>query len=263
MDQMILPFKKYAQFSGRASRSEYWMFQLLYFIVALFCIALMFLGVGERGLAGIFGGGWGTSTSLGFAILVAWVVLAFIPNLTVTVRRFHDQNLEGWYVLFYLIPWLGQLVVFIFMCLPGTEGDNKFGPDPKTKAEMPAVPPNQLIYAENPIAQHPSTQKLSISGFDATGRVVNLILDPQNSNRGDLAWTIGRSLSAHMPVDDKSVSREHAEIRMAGSSFTITDLGSTNGTKLNGRQLRIGEASQFQPGDTILVGKTELMVSAL
>lgn len=71
--------------------------------------------------------------SIGFLGLV-FVVLAFvglfIPTIAVQVRRFHDQNKSGWFALFNLVPYAGPLIIAIFMLIPGTQGDNDFGPDP-------------------------------------------------------------------------------------------------------------------------------------
>ncbi len=54
-----------------------------------------------------------------------------VPSIAVQVRRFHDQDKSGWFVLIGLIPILGGLVVLVFMFLEGTRGPNRFGPDPK------------------------------------------------------------------------------------------------------------------------------------
>jgi len=55
----------------------------------------------------------------------------FIPGLAVQVRRFHDQDKSGWFVLLALIPLVGSIAVFVFMLLEGTKGPNRFGEDPK------------------------------------------------------------------------------------------------------------------------------------
>jgi uncharacterized membrane protein YhaH (DUF805 family) len=59
------------------------------------------------------------------------IVAIIIPSLAVQVRRFHDQDKSGWFVLIGFIPFVGSLIVFVFMCLAGTDGPNRFGPDPK------------------------------------------------------------------------------------------------------------------------------------
>lgn len=239
------------------------MFQLLQAIILIFCLMLIFFGAGERGLAGIFGGGWGPTMTVGVALYVAWAVIALIPNIAVTVRRFHDQNLAGWMVLFYFLPWVGGLVILVFMCIPGTVGDNKFGSDPK-KASHDFVQPseNAGLISNRPNDEF-QVQKLSLSGFDGSGHIVKLILDPKAASVARRGWKIGRSTTADLPVNDRAVSREHAEIELSGSAFLIRDLGSTNGTMLNGRKLIAGETCQLWSGDTVIVGKVELSVSAV
>lgn len=104
MHWMILPFKRYADFTGRSRRMEYWMFTLLNVLL----IALLWLVVfGTAGLsnmadpgadpnayAALFGGA-------GLLILI-YVVAIIIPSIAVTVRRLHDRNLSGWW---YLASW--------------------------------------------------------------------------------------------------------------------------------------------------------------
>jgi len=120
MEWMLLPLKRYAEFSGRSRRKEYWMFLLGVIIVA---IVIGFI----EGLIGInqsVGGVYGPLT-----LLLALGLL--IPGLAVQIRRFHDQDKSGWFVLLNFIPLIGGIIVLVFMCLDGTPGPNRFGPDPK------------------------------------------------------------------------------------------------------------------------------------
>lgn len=129
-DWMILPLKRYADFSGRSQRKEYWLFVLFQIV------AVVLIGLVASVLFGAFDAE--TSSSLfpgltgGFLIVIGLAVLAlFIPNLAVQVRRFHDQDKTGWLVLLGFIPYLGGVIVFVFMLLEGTKGPNRYGPDPK------------------------------------------------------------------------------------------------------------------------------------
>lgn len=126
MDWMFMPLKRYADFGGRSQRMEYWMFAL--FQVLFLVFAAVILGVtgafeesGESAIGGL----------LLIVIFIAYLGLFFIPGLAVTVRRFHDQDKSGWLVLLNFIPYVGGLIVLIFMCLDGTQGENQYGPDPK------------------------------------------------------------------------------------------------------------------------------------
>lgn len=129
---MFEAFSNYSDFSGRASRSEYWLFQLLNFIVLLVTLPLILIGGG----ASASGGGGGLFFT-GAALFAFWVLIAFIPNVAVTVRRFHDHNISGWWylglLLFGLIPFVGLLAnlgLLWVLVRGGTWGPNRFGPDP-------------------------------------------------------------------------------------------------------------------------------------
>ncbi|MGE3691794.1 MAG: DUF805 domain-containing protein [Novosphingobium sp.] len=119
LDWMLMPLKRYADFNGRSRRKEYWFFVLGVFIAAVV------LGIieGVLGLTGMVGP-YGPLT----ALLLLGV---FIPAIACQVRRFHDQDKSGWFVLLSFIPFIGGLIVLVFMFLEGTKGDNRFGPDPK------------------------------------------------------------------------------------------------------------------------------------
>lgn len=120
MEWMLLPLKRYADFSGRSRRKEYWMFVLGVFIAAI----VLSIIEGIVGLSGMVGGVYGPLTTL-------FLLGILVPSIAVQVRRFHDQDKSGWFVLLALIPFLGGLAVLVFMCLEGTRGPNRFGPDPK------------------------------------------------------------------------------------------------------------------------------------
>jgi uncharacterized membrane protein YhaH (DUF805 family) len=124
MEWMIMPLKRYADFSGRSRRKEYWMFVLFQILVLFPLMAVGFV------LGDLSDGGEGGSIL--FLLLVgAFGLVFFIPSLAVQVRRFHDQDKSGWFILLGLIPYLGGLILLIFMCLEGTRGHNRFGADPK------------------------------------------------------------------------------------------------------------------------------------
>jgi uncharacterized membrane protein YhaH (DUF805 family) len=127
MDWMLMPLKRYADFSGRSCRQEYWMFYLFNILVVI-AFMLLFALVG-----GFSGGSEGMGTFAGIiggVLLLGWLALFFIPSIAVTVRRLHDQDKSGWFILINFIPYIGGIVVFVFMCLKGTAGPNRFGDDP-------------------------------------------------------------------------------------------------------------------------------------
>jgi uncharacterized membrane protein YhaH (DUF805 family) len=125
MEWMLMPLRRYADFSGRSRRKEYWLF-VLGFIIAI--IAAMIVE-SLLGMSGMIVEGYGPLSLL-------LVLALFIPALAVQVRRFHDQDKSGLFVLLGFIPFIGSIVVIVFMCFEGTRGDNRFGPDPK--GQVPA-----------------------------------------------------------------------------------------------------------------------------
>src|SRR5262249_25082199 len=106
-------FRKYAVFRGRASRSEYWFWALFQFLL-LFVFILM--DVALRGAGSVL------------ALLAALIM--FLPGLAVTVRRLHDSDNSGWWLLIWFVPLVGPITVIVFLCLRGTEGANRFGMGP-------------------------------------------------------------------------------------------------------------------------------------
>ncbi|EST58661.1 DUF805 domain-containing protein [Proteus hauseri] len=115
----------YANFSGRARRKEYWMFTLVNTIIITVLYAILISSVD------MYTGEMSTLGSIAGIIIGIYSLAIIVPSLAVTIRRFHDQDKSGWMFLLAFIPAVGGLIVFVFMCLEGTKGDNRFGPDPK------------------------------------------------------------------------------------------------------------------------------------
>jgi len=128
MEWMILPYKRYAEFSGRSRRMEYWMFQLFIMLVYVAWFVLLLVSAGgnlEDPAA---------SNTMGGILVVLIIVFALgsiIPSLAVTIRRLHDTDRSGWWVLISFVPVIGPLVLLYFMFIEGTHGPNSYGPDPK------------------------------------------------------------------------------------------------------------------------------------
>ena len=144
MRWMFLPLKRYADFSGRSRRMEYWMFILFTTLVgvvlagpAIFSLIAASetdpLLVDTDPFAA-----FGTLGSAGLGIYGLFALAVFIPSIAVTVRRLHDRDMSGWWYLGVIvggmIPLVGFIITIAFvviMFLPGTDGPNRFGPDPK------------------------------------------------------------------------------------------------------------------------------------
>ncbi|HEX5082398.1 MAG TPA: DUF805 domain-containing protein [Blastocatellia bacterium] len=111
--------RKYAEFSGRAKRKEYWMFILFN---AIFFSILMFI---DRMLGTL-------SAQGGIGLLSGLYLLAvLLPSIAVTVRRLHDTGRSGWWILIYLFPIVGPIILLVFMLQDSAPGYNQHGPNPK------------------------------------------------------------------------------------------------------------------------------------
>jgi uncharacterized membrane protein YhaH (DUF805 family) len=120
---LILPnlevLKQYAVFSGRARRKEYWYFALFNVITSMALAVL-------DGITGSF------STAAGMGLLGGLYTLGvLIPSTAVSVRRLHDTDRTGWWLLIALIPLIGVIVLLVFMVQDGKPGANQYGLNPK------------------------------------------------------------------------------------------------------------------------------------
>jgi len=170
MEWMLMPLRRYAEFSGRSRRQEFWMFMLLLLIIWIVAFfGIMMMGAGALSMAGANADGsprvagmMGMFASMGIiAVILGIVWLALlIPTLAVQTRRLHDTDRSGWWLMIYwgpaILSWIvniagaanqsaslvmlgglcsllaliASIVLLVFWCLPGTNGPNRFGPDP-------------------------------------------------------------------------------------------------------------------------------------
>lgn len=106
--------KKYAVFSGRARRQEYWMYMLFNYI-AIIVAAVLDLVLGTLPI-----------------IMAIYLFAVLLPSLGVTIRRLHDTGRTGWWILFGIVPLAGPITLLVFDCLEGDRSENAYGPDPKS-----------------------------------------------------------------------------------------------------------------------------------
>ncbi|MFG3557629.1 DUF805 domain-containing protein [Micromonospora sp. NPDC047557] len=111
---------QYVGFTGRARRSEYWWFALFTVLVSI-AAAILDSVLGLTFVEGSTSGVIGLIASL----------LLLLPTLAVAVRRLHDTDRTGWWVLIGLVPLVGAIVLIVFFVQDGTPGANRFGPSPK------------------------------------------------------------------------------------------------------------------------------------
>jgi uncharacterized membrane protein YhaH (DUF805 family) len=115
---------KYATFSGRAARPEYWWWVLATIILYII------LGVIDGALVAPMMGYESFAPDAGQPLSLLASLALLLPNLAVAVRRLHDTDRSGWWVLISIIPIIGTLVLIYFLVLRGTEGSNRFGDAP-------------------------------------------------------------------------------------------------------------------------------------
>lgn len=135
MNWYLHVLKNYATFSGRARRKEYWMFFLISALISI-VLTLLDILLGTYSVeyeAGLFSG--------------LYSLLILIPSIAVVVRRLHDTDRSGWWILISLIPLIGVIVLFVFICLDSQPGTNRFGANPKeaTSQTLPAVETDRFI----------------------------------------------------------------------------------------------------------------------
>ncbi len=112
---------QYAGFTGRARRSEYWFWYLATFVAYLVAVIL--------------------DSIIGIPLFVVVVALgAIVPTIAVGIRRLHDTDKSGWFLLIGLIPLIGAIVLIVFF-VTDSGPDNQYGPNPKGEPDLGAAPP--------------------------------------------------------------------------------------------------------------------------
>jgi uncharacterized membrane protein YhaH (DUF805 family) len=119
-------FQNYVTFTGRAPRSAYWwvfLFNLIIAVVAAVCDQVLGIAYTMAGPTGVMSLGYGP-------IYTIYLLAVLLPSIALSVRRLHDRDMSGWWFLLVFVPLIGALILLVWFCLPGTPGDNRFGPNP-------------------------------------------------------------------------------------------------------------------------------------
>ena len=119
MSWFIEALKKYAVFSGRARRKEYWMFSLFAAIIAIVLGAI------------------GVAIKFPFLVVIFYLAI-LLPGLGVTIRRLHDTGRSGGWIFIGLVPLVGGIILLVFTCTDSAPGANAYGPNPKEVGGIPA-----------------------------------------------------------------------------------------------------------------------------
>ncbi|SBS34147.1 Inner membrane protein YhaH [Marinomonas spartinae] len=122
MGWYLVAFKKYAVFSGRSCRKEFWCFVMSNMMLNLLLALLFFLhSFLSRSLF---------TVDQFIVVVLAFNLLTLLPTIGVSIRRLHDINRSGWFILLNAIPVFGTLLLIFLLSLEGSIGDNRFGEDP-------------------------------------------------------------------------------------------------------------------------------------
>jgi len=119
-DSIKLGFSNYVNFTGRACRSEYWYWVLFTVIVSIVCTII--------------------DNVMGMSLLsTIWELATLVPSIAIGVRRLHDLDRSGWWLLLAFIPLVGAIILIVWFCGKGTDGPNRFGED-RLSGMTPPIP---------------------------------------------------------------------------------------------------------------------------
>ena len=234
MEAVSSVFRNFANFNGRARRSEYWFYYLFNFLLGFVLGLLSFFTLGATTI-----------------LVFVYSLVVLIPGLAVTCRRLHDIGRSGAYQLFYLIPVVGWVFMLIWTIQDSTPGPNMYGPDPKAGYRMYAGPQTYRAPAQNggriPAQNSNRVPALRAENGAFSGKSFLV--------QGKL--TMGRAMENMVvfPSSDAKVSRMHCEFTSSGGRLYVRDLGSSNGTIVNGSyRLLNGQSMELKTGDRISIG---------
>jgi len=128
MEHMFKPLSRLTDFNGRSRRKEYWLW-VLFVVAGVIAMSLLDAALGLGGSATSYStygdSGFSASASITGGILtIIFSLLTMLPGIGVAIRRMHDTDRSGWWLLVPLVP-------LVFALMEGTRGENRFGPDPK------------------------------------------------------------------------------------------------------------------------------------
>lgn len=130
MNWYLLVWQRYAEFSGRSRRMEYWMFTLynIAIFAMLYAAGVAFALIKQPGIGAFM-----------YLLYFAYGIAALVPYVACTIRRLHDIDKSGWWFLLVLVPLIGSVALLVMAALDGTKGQNQFGADPKEAAQPAAI----------------------------------------------------------------------------------------------------------------------------
>ncbi|MCM1064304.1 MAG: DUF805 domain-containing protein [Eubacterium sp.] len=200
-------FSHYAVFEGRARRSEFWYFQLFYYLVLTALATLAFTGIAAL-------------------LIPVFMVGALVPNLAVCWRRFHDIGKSGLWYLIIFVPLVGVILMIVWLSQDGQPGNNQYGPNPKDPGRYSA-PPGQGV------SSLPGRGCLAVQCL--SGPLQGQIYPIRD---GEILFGRESVCAVRMPEGTPGISRRHCCIRWQQGMPMLIDLSSSYGTFLaDGKKL--------------------------
>lgn len=254
-------FKNYANFKGRASRKEYWLFYLAMALIPVVIYVLAAIGMGLGIEPEIV-------LSCTMIALALFSLIIFIPALAVLCRRLHDSGRSGSYYFFSLIPVIGGILLFVWLIQDGDPCENRYGPDPKGRgvparasaaAQIPVQQPQvdyTTVLVDQPVRMNQPDygqircicEKGIIAGACVSGK---RIVIGRDRNTCQLVF----------PENAKGVSRRHCAVYLEGDQVMVVDLGSRYGTYLtNGQNIPANTPFKLKCGDRFFVASGDTMI---
>ena len=252
MNWYLKVWKQYADFSGRARRTEFWLFNLInsliFFLLSLILIPLgafsMISSIGYRTGAGSF-----IPIIIVVILLLGFLLAIIIPSLAVCVRRLHDVGKSGWFILIGWIPVIGQIVLLILCIIDSQTGENKWGVNPKES------PTGSFGKRDKPKSRDFQETLPHIANKHNARLLCQVGSNTYTYHINDLRTTIGRDNANDLVINHLTVSRHHAEIVSSSAGFEIIDKGSTNKVIVNGQFF---QRKVLRDGDIIGLGEVVL-----
>lgn len=258
MEAVSSVFSKYADFSGRARRSEYWYFCLFNVLIYMAFSSLFLLS---------FRMIWFMT-----ALYSVYSLAIIVPGLAVGCRRLHDIGRPGSYLLFAFIPVVGYIFLLIWFLQDSDPGSNRYGPNPKSSGahyaagggyNHPAAYSNDghrsrtmpvSSYTESTGSYDPPARAHEHSSLVLEG-MAGYHLGRKFPIRGTMVAGRDPGCAISYPEDTHGVSHRHCQFRANGSSVVVTDLGSSYGTFINGKnKLKPNHPVSLSAGDTVSLG---------
>lgn len=247
MNWYIEVIKKYAVFYGRATRSEFWYFQLFNTLIYIALMGGVFISIAIESLI---------VAQIMYLLMIVYGVAILIPNLAVTVRRLHDTGKSGWWYFIFLVPVVGVFILLFFLIQGSQPSSNIYGSDSRSNNYINGNS-QQTFGVTGPVRNNDNTEGIGMR------------LVPENNSLPTISLTenpqiIGRS--GEIVISNDYVSGKHLEIWCGmGTQYVpkyeyfISDLGSTNGTYINGEKLNPNESVMIYEGMRIILGSEDVV----